>query len=63
MKMKKAVGPDRVPVRWTILNLSIEWLKDLFSKVLVEGIMPDDWRELLYQYLKTEETYKNVGTI
>jgi len=67
MKKKKAVGPNEVPVEvWKILgDVSIGWLKDLFNKVLIEGKMPEGWRErvLLYLYLKAKETYKNVETI
>jgi len=70
MKKKKAVGLDEVPADvWKILgDVSIGWLKDFFNKVLVEGKFSGKChkiggRVLLYQYLKANETYKNVGTI
>jgi len=65
MKKKMVVGPDEVPVEvWKILgDVSIGWLNYLFNKVLIEGKMAEDWRVVLYQYLKTKETYKNVETI
>jgi len=30
--------------------------------MLIEKKMPEDYRVLLYQYLKAKETYKNVRT-
>jgi len=65
---KKGLGLDReisaIAEVWKVLkDVSIEWLKNLFNKVLVERKMPKDWRVLLYQYLKAKETYKNVETI
>jgi len=59
------VRPDGVPAEvWKILeDLSIGWLKDFFNEVLVERSQKIGERVLLYQYLRTKKTYKNMGTI
>jgi len=60
MKSRKAVGPDRIPIKvWRCLEgVGVRWLTNLFNKIWLTKKMPNEWRKSILVPL-----YKNKGDI
>jgi hypothetical protein len=59
-KLKRAIGPDGIPVEaWKCLGeIGVVWLTKLFNKILKTRKMPDEWRKSFIVPI-----YKNKGDI
>jgi len=59
-KLKRAVGPDGIPIEaWKCLGeIGVVWLTKLFNKILKTRKMPDEWRKSFIVPI-----YKNKGDI
>lgn len=60
MKLKKAAGPDGIPIEvWKSLGeRGIDWLTSLFNKIWSTNKMPTEWRKSILVPL-----YKNKGDV
>ncbi|KAK3525135.1 hypothetical protein QTP86_018096, partial [Hemibagrus guttatus] len=60
MKSGKAVGPDDIPVEvWKCLGeAAVEFLANLFNRVLESERMPEEWRSVLVPIFKNKDLEK-----